>query len=134
MSRRSRLEDPRLTPGILCLAFCLLQAETLLVSGHSAAAQQAYENFRARSQRREVPDNVPKRTVTIDGETIGIAALLKQCGLVESTSAAFRLMQQGGVRLNDEKITDTKASVKAGGTYLFQVGKRVFEEITVDRQ
>ncbi|MBB6095654.1 tyrosyl-tRNA synthetase [Povalibacter uvarum] len=99
----------------------------------SAAASQALDNFRARSQRREVPENVPKRTVTIENDSIGVAALLKQCGLVESTSAAFRLMQQGGVRLNDEKITDTKASVKAGGTYLFQVGKRVFEEITLRR-
>jgi tyrosyl-tRNA synthetase len=99
----------------------------------SAAASHALESFRARSQRREVPDSVPQRTVAIESDSIGVAALLKQCGLVESTSAAFRLMQQGGVRLNEEKITDTKASVKAGGTYLFQVGKRVFEEITITR-
>jgi len=97
----------------------------------AAAAKQAHEHFRAHSQKGEIPQDVPKRTVAITTDTIGIAALLKQCGLVASTSAAFRLMGQGGVRLNGEKISDTKAVVKVGATYLFQVGKRVFEEITI---
>lgn len=96
-----------------------------------AIAEKAHENFRARSQRGEVPDDVPKRTVQIPGSSIGIAALLKQCGLVASTSAAFRLIEQGGVRVNAQKVTDTKASVNSGETYLFQIGKRVFEEITL---
>ncbi len=99
-----------------------------------AAAKTAYEHFRARSQKGEIPEDLPKRTVRIAAESIGVAALLKQCGLVESTSAAFRLMGQGGVRLNGEKIADPKLSVKAGSTYLFQVGKRVFEEITLVRE
>ncbi|HEY6642611.1 tyrosine--tRNA ligase [Povalibacter sp.] len=98
-----------------------------------AAAKLAYERFRSRSQKGEVPDDVPKRTVTISADSIGVAALLKQCGLVESTSAAFRLMGQGGVRLNGEKVSDPKTAVKSGATYLFQVGKRVFEEITINR-
>ena len=99
-----------------------------------AAAELAYNHFRSRSQKGEVPDDLPKRTVIISADSIGVAALLKQCGLVESTSAAFRLMGQGGVRLNGEKISDPKTPVKAGATYLFQVGKRVFEEITITRE
>jgi tyrosyl-tRNA synthetase len=95
------------------------------------AAEKAYGNFRARSQRGEVPDNIPRRTVSVAGNSIGVAALLKQCGLVASTSAAFRLIEQGGIRINSEKVTDTKLAVAAGATYLFQIGKRVFEEITV---
>lgn len=95
------------------------------------AAEKAYGNFRARSQRGEVPDNIPRRTVSVAGNSIGVAALLKQCGLVASTSAAFRLIEQGGIRINSEKVTDTKVAVAAGATYLFQIGKRVFEEITV---
>lgn len=95
------------------------------------AAEKAYGNFRARSQRGEVPDNIPRRTVSVAGNSIGVAALLKQCGLVASTSAAFRLIEQGGIRINSEKVTDTKIAVAAGATYLFQIGKRVFEEITV---
>jgi tyrosyl-tRNA synthetase len=100
----------------------------------AAAAELAYSHFRSRSQKGEVPDDVPKRTVTLSSDSIGVAALLKQCGLVESTSAAFRLMGQGGVRLNGEKISDPKTSVKTGATYLFQVGKRVFEEISLVRE
>ena len=101
---------------------------------HSApAAAQAEAHFRARSQKREVPEEVRKFSVAIGADTIGIAALLKQCGLVDSTSAAYRLMQQGGVRLNGEKILDTKAVVRAGSSGLFQVGKRVFAQIAVSR-
>src|SRR5690606_38108802 len=87
------------------------------------AAKRARENFALRSQQREIPADVPKRTVTIEGAEIGVAALLKQCGLVPSTSQAFRLIEQGGIRVNNEKVTQTKATVSAGATYLFQVGK-----------
>jgi tyrosyl-tRNA synthetase len=95
------------------------------------AAQLAHDNFVARSQRREVPDVIAKRVVTIAGTIIPVAQLLKQTGLVASTTAAFRLMEQGGIRMNGEKITNTKTTVNSGSTTLFQVGKRVFEEITV---
>jgi tyrosyl-tRNA synthetase len=97
----------------------------------AAAAQTAHGNFVARSQRREVPEVVAKRVETIAGTIISVAHLLKQAGLVASTTAAFRLMEQGGIRMNGEKVTDTKATVNSGSTYLFQVGKRVFVEITV---
>ncbi len=97
-------------------------------------AQRALEHFRARSQLGQVPDNVPKRVVNIDAASIGVAALLKQCGLTSSTSAAYRLMEQGGVRIDSQKVTDPKASVNSGKTYLIQVGKRVFEEITIIQQ
>jgi tyrosyl-tRNA synthetase len=100
----------------------------------AASAQKAFEQFRARSQRGETPGEIPKRTVSIPAGTIAVAALLKQCGLVPSTSAAFRLIEQGGIRINSEKVTNTKASVNSGSTYLFQIGKRVFEEITIVRQ
>ncbi len=98
------------------------------------AAQRAHEHFAARSQQREIPDEIPKRDETIDGTEIGVAALLKQCGLVPSTSQAFRLIEQGGIRLNNEKITNTKATVSAGASYLFQVGKRVFVEIRLTKK
>jgi tyrosyl-tRNA synthetase len=97
----------------------------------SEAAVRARENFAARSQKRETPEEVQKLTVTISGPSVGVASLLKQCGLVPSTSAAFRLIEQGGIRVNGEKISDTKASLSAGAGYLFQVGKRVFAEVTV---
>jgi tyrosyl-tRNA synthetase len=112
--------------------FELAQEITARFHGADAAAR-ARENFAARSQHREIPSEVPKRTEVIDAAEIGIAALLKQCGLVPSTSQAFRLIEQGGIRLNGEKVTNAKATVTAGGTYLFQVGKRVFVQVSVTR-
>ncbi|HEY4369947.1 MAG TPA: tyrosine--tRNA ligase [Steroidobacteraceae bacterium] len=95
------------------------------------AARTAHANFVARSQRHEVPEVIDKRVEKIPGASISVAHLLKQAGLVASTTAAFRLMEQGGVRINTEKVTDTKRTVTPGGPYLVQVGKRAFAEITV---
>jgi tyrosyl-tRNA synthetase len=94
-----------------------------------AAAERAHENFTARSQKREQPTDIPIRTEIVTEPTVPVARLLKQAGLVESTSAAHRLMEQGGVRVNGEKVADTKAVLSAGESYLLQVGKRVFAKI-----
>jgi tyrosyl-tRNA synthetase len=94
-----------------------------------AAAERAHENFAARSQKREHPTDIPTRTEFVTEPTVPVARLLKQAGLVESTSAAHRLMEQGGVRVNGEKVADTKAVLNAGESYLLQVGKRVFAKI-----
>src|SRR5690606_2459431 len=98
------------------------------------AARRARETFALRSQQREMPTEIPKKTASIDADEIGVAALLKQCGLVPSTSQAFRLIEQGGIRINGEKVTNTKASVAAGASYVFQVGKRTFVELAVERK
>ncbi len=95
------------------------------------AAQQAREAFSTRSQKRELPENVEKRTIAIDQDAISVAQLLKMAGLVQSTSAANRLIEQGGVRIDGEKISDTKCSVQVGSRHLFQVGKRTFAEIEI---
>jgi tyrosyl-tRNA synthetase len=97
----------------------------------AAAARQARENFAALSQRREVPQDVQDLKLTITGTNIGITALLKQANLAASTSAASRLIEQGGVRLNGEKVSNPRAEVSSGHTYLFQVGKRTFAQIEV---
>ena len=100
----------------------------------AAAAEQARQNFSARSQRREIPENIEKKTVEIDGVSIGVAVLLKQVGLVESTSATNRLIQQGAVRIDSEKIEDVKLTIQPGPARLFQVGKRGFAQIEVVRK
>jgi tyrosyl-tRNA synthetase len=100
----------------------------------AAAAERAHENFAARSQKREQPTDIPTRTEFVTDATVPVARLLKQAGLVESTSAAHRLMEQGGVRVNGEKVADTKAVLSAGESYLLQVGKRVFAKIDLVRQ
>jgi tyrosyl-tRNA synthetase len=100
----------------------------------AAAADRAQETFRSRSQKREVPTDVATRVEEIDEPTISLARLLKQAGLVESTSAANRLIEQGGVRIDGEKVENSKAVVTPGPARLFQAGKRGFMRIEVVRK
>ncbi|MFC4308941.1 tyrosine--tRNA ligase [Steroidobacter flavus] len=99
----------------------------------AAAAEQARQNFTSRSQRREIPENIEKKTLTIDGASIGVAAAIKQAGLAESTSAANRLIQGGAVRIDGERVEDIKLQLEPGAARLFQVGKRGFAYIEVVR-
>lgn len=99
----------------------------------AAAAEQARQNFSSRSQRREIPENIETRTLTITGPGIGVAAAIKQAGLAESTSAANRLIQQGAVRIDGERVEDIKTTLEPGPARLFQVGKRGFAYIEVVR-
>jgi len=97
----------------------------------SAAANRAQENFRSRSQRKELPTDVATRVEEIEEPTISLARLLKQVGLVESTSAASRLIEQGGVKIDGEKVETSKTVIRPGPARLFQVGKRGFLRIEV---
>jgi tyrosyl-tRNA synthetase len=100
----------------------------------AATARGARQNFVARYQKGQLPENIEKKAVEIDGASIAVAALLKLAGMAAGTSAANRLIEQGGVRMDGEKIGSVKAMVAAGSTHLFQVGKRDFAEITVTRR
>jgi tyrosyl-tRNA synthetase len=94
-----------------------------------AAAERAEENFRNRSQKREIPTDVPTRVEAIEEPTISVARLLKQVGLVDSTSAAHRLIEQGGVKIDGEKVDNPKALLAPGPARLIQVGKRGFARV-----
>jgi len=97
----------------------------------AAAAEKAYGDFSTRSQKGEVPEDIPERTIEVAEGSIGLIVLLKQCALIGSSSAGYRLMEQGGVRVNGEKASDPKAALKVGQTYLLQVGKRGFARVTL---
>jgi tyrosyl-tRNA synthetase len=101
--------------------------------GGAAAAEQARQNFSSRSQRREIPEDIQTKTIAIEGGSIGVAAAIKQAGLAESTSAANRLIQQGAVRIDGERVEDIKKALEPGPARLFQVGKRGFAYIEVVR-
>ncbi|HEY0681158.1 MAG TPA: tyrosine--tRNA ligase [Steroidobacter sp.] len=101
--------------------------------GGAAAAEQARQNFSSRSQRREIPEHVETKTLSIEGISIGIGAAIKQAGLAESTTAANRLIQQGAVRIDGERVEDIKRTLEPGPARLFQVGKRGFAYIEVVR-
>jgi len=95
------------------------------------AAQAAQAEFIARFQKGQLPADLRKVTVEITGATIAASNLLKEAGLVSSTSSAYRLIEQGAVRMDGEKLTNSKLMVSSGSTHVFQVGKREFAEVTV---
>lgn len=96
-----------------------------------AAAEKALQDFQTRA-KGGIPDEVPEVTVTIEGDSIGISQLLKQAGLVESTSEAMRAIQQGGVKLDSVKVDDKNLPLAKGITVIAQVGKRKFAKITIN--
>jgi len=90
------------------------------------AADAARETFIARFQGGAMPEDIPEKTLDTGGEGIGIAAALTQCGLTSSNSEAFRMVQQGGVRINGEKVSDRSLKLETGFEGILQVGKRKF--------
>ncbi len=107
-------------------------AQEIVARFHSQAdAERALSDFQTRA-KGGIPDDVPAIAVDIDSQSIGIAQLLKLAGLVESTSEAIRAIQQGGVKLDSEKITDKNLQLNKGVTVVAQVGKRKFAKITLN--
>ncbi|MFK0378424.1 tyrosine--tRNA ligase [Pandoraea sp. NPDC090278] len=106
----------------------VLLAQEIVARFHSQAdAERALEEFNARA-KGAVPDDIPE--VSLDGAPLGIAQLLKQASLVPSTSEANRNIEQGGVRIDGEVVSDKGAKIDAG-TYVVQVGKRRFARVTL---
>lgn len=106
-------------------------AQEIVTRFHSAAdAEKALADFQTRS-KGGIPDDVPEVTVTIDGVSIGVAQLLKLAGLVSSTSEAFRAIEQGGIKLDGEKVTDKALVLNKGAIIIAQVGKRKFANVTI---
>jgi len=106
-------------------------AQEIVARFHSQAdAEKALADFQTRS-KGGIPDDVPEVSVTIDGDTIGIAQLLKLAGLVASTSEAFRSIEQGGIKLDGEKVSDKALTLNKGVSVVAQVGKRKFANVTI---
>jgi tyrosyl-tRNA synthetase len=90
------------------------------------AAVAARESFIAQFQQGQMPEHIPEKTLETDGEGVGIAAALSQCGLTSSNSDAFRMIKQGGVRIDGEKVSDRSLRLEVGFEGVLQVGKRKF--------
>lgn len=106
-------------------------AQEIVTRFHSQAdAEKALTDFQTRS-KGGIPDEVPEVTVTIDADNIGVAQLLKLAGLVNSTSEAFRAIEQGGIKLDGEKVSDKAFMLDKGTKVVAQVGKRKFANVTI---
>jgi tyrosyl-tRNA synthetase len=95
-----------------------------------AAAEKAEADFAARFRDGAMPDEIPEVTLPADGASVIITQILKQAGLTASTSESLRMIEQGGVRLGGERVSD-KGLKLAPGTYVLQVGKRKFARVTL---
>jgi len=96
-----------------------------------AAADAAKQEFISRFREGAMPEDMPELTLESDGGTLGIAHLLKGAGLVSSTSEAFRMIKQGAVRIDGERVEDRSLTIDAGSTNVYQVGRRRFARVSL---
>jgi tyrosyl-tRNA synthetase len=90
------------------------------------AADAAEKKFEQIFKRHELPDEIPEKNITVEGETIWLPKLLHEAGLVQSTSDGRRMIKQNAVSVNGDKIADVDAQISADGEVLLKVGKRRF--------
>src|SRR4051812_27803617 len=96
----------------------------------SAAAKKALADFEARFKQGEIPEDIPEHSLALEMYSLPLTQVLKRVGLTESSSAAMRMIDQGGVRVNGAKVSD-KGLMLDKGQYVLQVGKRKFARVTL---
>jgi tyrosyl-tRNA synthetase len=96
-----------------------------------AAAEHALSDFEARFKQNALPEDMPE--VTLSGESEWpIARVLKEAGLTASTSEALRMIDQGGVKADGEKLSDRNLRLRKGSSLVLQVGKRKFARVNLE--
>jgi len=109
-----------------------LLAHELVARFHGdAAARAAQDAFVRQFKHNEIPDDLEALTIRAEGGQIGIANLLREAQLVASNGEAFRMIQQGAVRIDGERIEDRSLEIPAGTTHVYQVGKRRFARVSL---
>ena len=107
-------------------------AKELIARFHDdQSANLAEENFINQFQKKNIPDDIEEVSITISESSIALTNLLKESGMTSSTSEAMRMIKQGAVRINEEKITNIKHIIDSGSSAIYQVGKRKFKKITL---
>ncbi len=108
-------------------------AKELIARFHDeTSAQAAHQEFINRFQKGAMPDEMPELELTPESGEIAIANLLKEAGLVASTSDAYRMIKQGAAKIDGEKMTDRNLVVTSGSKAVYQVGKRKFARVSVN--
>jgi tyrosyl-tRNA synthetase len=110
-------------------------AREIVARFHSAAlAERAHADFMTRFQQGAVPENLVEQVVSISGPGARLTAVLKDLGFVASGSEASRKIQEGAVRVDNEKVASHSHELQAGKTYIISVGKRHFAKIRLANQ
>ena len=107
-------------------------AVEIITRFHSkSAAEKAKEAFIARFQKGAMPENIEEKTLETNEGDIALPNLLKEAGLVNSTSDGMRMLKQGAVKIDGEKVEDPSLKILAGTQHIYQVGKRRFARVSV---
>jgi len=107
-----------------------LLAEEIITRFHShEQASSAREGFIAQFAKGAIPDDIPEHVFEAGEDGYAIANLLKDAGLCSSTSEAMRMIQQGAVKIDGDKVSDKSLRITAGMEAVFQVGKRKFARV-----
>lgn len=110
----------------------VLLAQEIVERFHSkSAAEDALSEFEARFRQGVLPDDMPELTVASDGVALSVVNVLKLAGLTASTSEGLRMLAQGAVRANGEKISDKGLAFASGESVILQVGKRKFAKVQI---
>jgi tyrosyl-tRNA synthetase len=94
------------------------------------AAEKAKEGFDSLHKKKEIPDEIEEVSIAATGADMGLATIIVGAGLAKSNSEAMRLIKQGGVSVDSEKITDPKAAIDTKNPILLKVGKRFFKNVS----
>lgn len=110
-------------------------AQEIVARFHSSQdAEATLADFESRFRRGGIPDDLPEKILQAGKEGLPIAQLLKQAGLTASTTEALRMIEQGGVKLNGEKVSDKTFRLPCGQKAVVQVGKRKFARVTISEE
>ena len=109
-----------------------LLAEELVDRFHETGqGASCRESFLQRFQKGSLPDDIKETSLTIESDSIPLTNLLKNTDMTSSTSEAMRLIKQGGVKIDSEKVLDPKKEIQRGSEAVYQVGKRKFLKIRI---
>ncbi len=109
----------------------ILLAKEIIARFHNDSdAEAAHQDFIQRFVKNAIPDDIEKVQIEWPDNTIAIGNLLKEAGLVDSTSEAMRMIKQGAVKMDGEKVSDTKLTLSQPLSAVFQVGKRKFADVS----
>ena len=112
-----------------------LLAEEIVNRFHGeGSGNSAKEEFQSRFQKGNNPSDIKEITINLEEKSITLAKVLKEAKMVPSTSEALRLIKQGAVRIEGEKILDSKHEINLNSSLLYQVGKRKFSKIKIGKK
>ncbi|RKZ93926.1 MAG: tyrosine--tRNA ligase [Gammaproteobacteria bacterium] len=109
----------------------ILAKEIITRFHDEASAEKSQQNFIDRFKKGKIPDDINEFEMQSTDGSLGIAYIIKDSGMTNSTGEAIRMIKQGAVKIDGEKVVDTKLTVESNTSKVYQVGKRKFAKVTI---